>query len=186
VIEVRMTKRVVLVWVVCSMAGCGSPVEVGDSTSTATTPLVATARVVASIDEGPTYPDSAFVESDQNRDPFRSYGDGRTTTTCGGLQGGREARLSRTPIDSMALIATVSGVADATAMVTDERGVGQTVRRGDYLGANEVVSRDRLPYVLTWRVDRIEHDHLVLVREDPVDGSTSSRVLAMHADIDRG
>lgn len=182
-----MTKRVMLVWVVCSMMGCGSSVEVGESVSTTSIPAVAaTTPAVATMDEGSTYPDSTFVESDQNRDPFRSYGDGRTTTTCGGLQGGREARLSRTPIDSMALIATVSGVADATAMVTDERGVGQTVRRGDYLGANEVVSRDQLSYVLTWRVDRIEHDHLVLVREDPVDGSTSSRLLAMHAEIDRG
>ena len=92
-----------------------------------------------------------------------------------------------TPIASMALIATVSGVGDPTAMLTDEHGMGQTVRRGDYLGTEEIVSRsDDSPYAVTWRVDRIEHDHLVLVAVNPGDGSTASRVLAMRDGSQQG
>jgi Tfp pilus assembly protein PilP len=130
-----------------------------------------------------THPDQTFVESGQNRDPFRRFALPPPSAARGSrcrLPYREHVRMRDTPIASMALIATVGGVGGPTAMLTDEHGMGQTVHRGDYLGAAEIVSRsDDSPYAVTWRVDRIEHDHLVLVAVNPGAGSTASRVLAM-------
>lgn len=114
------------------------------------------------------YRDSDFVESDQNRDPFRSF--------VAELRGKAPAVAQRlvlmpdTAIEEMKLIAIVSGIDQPRAMLVDRRGVGFVTTRGDFVGRAEVVqggSSDSLPVTLNWRIDRIRDSEVVLAREDP-------------------
>lgn len=179
-----MARRVgTLEWMcVAFVCGCGSSAEVGTSVPDQPVSLSEEVALAAepSLQVAPSYRADEFLESEGNRDPFRTFAE-PSIIVCGG----RDVRLRDTPVDAIRLIATVSGVASPIAMLTGADGVGQTVRRGDYVGADELVSRADMPYSMTWRVDSIEHDRLVLVRVDPVDGSRSSRVLAMAA-LERG
>jgi hypothetical protein len=173
-----------------AIAGCGVEVDAAGAAPGAVpvSSEVHAASVTQSVPE--TLPEDAFVESEQHRDPFRPFDPPRPAP---GADCNIDAlhrpfvRMADTPVASMELIATVSGVADPTAMVADERGVGHAIRRGDFLGADELVSHaDGMTVSLQWRVERIEPERLVLVSEDPWGGATTSRVLAMHSENERG
>jgi type IV pilus assembly protein PilP len=171
-----------------AIAGCGVEVDAAGAAPGAVpvSSEVHAASVTQRVPE--TLPEDAFVESEQHRDPFRPFDPprpGPADSSCGRHR--LFVRMADTPVASMELIATVSGVADPTAMVADERGVGHAIRRGDFLGADELVSHaDGMTVLLQWRVERIEPERLVLVREDPSCGATTSRVLAMHSENERG
>jgi Tfp pilus assembly protein PilP len=166
-----------------AIAGCGVEVDAAGAAPGAVpvSSEVHAASVTQSVPE--TLPEDAFVESEQHRDPFRPFDFDPLSLGPGAfcdLRARRRAsvRMADTPVASMELIATVSGVADPTAMVADERGVGHAIRRGDFLGADELVSHaDGMTVSLQWRVERIEPERLVLVREDPSCGAITSRVL---------
>jgi hypothetical protein len=169
-----------------AIAGCGVEVDAAGAAPGAVpvSSEVHAASVTQSVPE--TLPEDAFVESEQHRDPFRPYPPNLGPGADCNLRR-RFVRMADTPVASMELIATVSGVADPTAMVADERGVGHAIRRGDFLGADELVSHaDGMTVSLQWRVERIEPERLVLVSEDPWGGATTSRVLAMHSENERG
>ena len=90
-----------------------------------------------------------FAENDDsNRDPFRSYLDTwierspRITTSA------VSAIFSKYSLEELTLIAVISGDANPRAMFRDPTGLGQTVKRGDYLSK----SAARITKILSDRV----------------------------------
>lgn len=90
-----------------------------------------------------------FAENeDSNRDPFRSYLDtwverGPKITTSA-----VSAIFSKYSLEELTLIAVISGDANPRAMFRDPTGLGQTVKRGDYLSK----SAARITKILSDRV----------------------------------
>lgn len=129
----------------------------------------AAAQVARAGDAGAlTYRDTDFVESDRNRDPFRSFVS--ELRAKGPVVAQRAVVMPNTPIDAMRLIAIISGIAQPRAMLVDENGVGYVTARGDFVGKADVVQgggSENLPIALNWRVDRIRENEIVLAREDP-------------------
>jgi type IV pilus assembly protein PilP len=114
------------------------------------------------------YRDTDFVESERNRDPFRSFASELKSKVPMVAQ--RAVIMPNTPIDAMRLIAIISGINQPRAMLVDERGVGYVTARGDFVGRADVVQgggTENLPIALNWRVDRIRENEIVLAREDP-------------------
>jgi Tfp pilus assembly protein PilP len=90
-----------------------------------------------------------FAENDDsNRDPFRSYLDtwierGPKITTSA-----VSAIFAKYSLEELTLIAVISGDANPRAMFRDPTGLGQTVKRGDYLSK----SAARITKILSDRV----------------------------------
>jgi type IV pilus assembly protein PilP len=132
------------------------------------------------------YRDSDFVESEQNRDPFRNYATELKMRAPVVAQ--RTVLMPDTSIDEMKLIAIVSGVEQPCAMLVDQRGVGYVTTRGDFVGKADVVQgggADALPVALNWRIDRIRDNEVVLAREDPTAPNRPplTRVIPLHDDV---
>lgn len=131
------------------------------------------------------YTESDFVESEGNRDPFRSYAslfDESKQQKKATNQ--RAVLLSQYGIDELKLAAIVMAGDYPRAMVIDPAGKGWVLKRGDFLGRSETVhvgGATGTDYQLNWRVDRVRDGDVVLVREDPAQPNVppSTRVLAM-------
>jgi type IV pilus assembly protein PilP len=131
-----------------------------------------------------SFRDSDFVESETNRDPFRSF----VPEVKGGpkpVATQRKVLMPNTPINNVRLIAIVTGLAQPRAMIVDEKGVGYVASRGDFVGLAEVVQgggSENLAVSLNWRVDRIRENEVVLAREDPTGPNRPplTRVIALH------
>ncbi len=94
-----------------------------------------------------TLKDDDFLEDERNRDPFRSYL--RIFTTKEGPQMRKvPAIFEKFALEELTLIAIVSGDANPMAMFRDPGGLGQTLRRGQYLSK----SGARISKILTDRV----------------------------------
>jgi type IV pilus assembly protein PilP len=148
-------------------------------------PSAAPASAQVSAPSERAYRDSDFVESEQNRDPFRSYAIELRAKAPVVAQ--RMVLMPETAVDDMRLIAIISGVEQPRAMIVDAAGVGYTASRGDFLGKAEVVQgpgADALPVALNWRVERIRENELVLAREDPSAPGRAplTKVIALHED----
>jgi len=114
------------------------------------------------------YSDDNFVESDFNRDPFRSYTSLFKSAAAEIPQ--RTVVMSTTAIENMKLIAIISGVPSPKAMLVDGLGVGHIVERGMYIGRPEIVrASENVSMTLNWRVHRIRENEVVLTRADPTD-----------------
>ena len=133
------------------------------------------------------YKDEDFVESERNRDPFRSYASsfrGRGAEAAPETQ--RSVIMPNTAVEEMKLIAIISGLTRPKAMLTDPRGVGYVVQRGDYLGRPKVFqTTGSVAMTLNWRVDRIRDTEVVLTRQDPSDPGRPplSRIISMRDEI---
>jgi type IV pilus assembly protein PilP len=128
----------------------------------------ANATTTPGASTAPVYRDSDFVESDRNRDPFRSFVNELKAKMPVAAQ--RAVIMPNTPVDAMKLIAIISGINQPRAMLVDEKGVGYVTARGDFVGKADVVQgggTESLPIALNWRVDRIRENEIVLAREDP-------------------
>lgn len=132
------------------------------------------------------YTEGDFVESDQNRDPFRSFAatldDGQKERKP---QNQRKVLLSQYSLDELKLAAIVTGGDYPRAMLIDPGGKGWVLKRGDFLGRPDTVhvgGANGADYQLNWRVDRVRAGDVVLVREDPAQPNLppSTRVLALH------
>jgi Tfp pilus assembly protein PilP len=145
---------------------------------------VATSGPTSSMEQKLVLRDEDFVESERNRDPFRSY------AINSGKQGAAEAPVDPqrpvvmpdTAVEEMRLIAVVLGLSRPKAMLTAPDGVGYVVQRGDYLGKPKVLqATGSVPMTLNWRVDRIREHEVVLTRMDPTDASHTpmSRIITM-------
>lgn len=129
------------------------------------------------------FQDSDFVETEQNRDPFRSFADLFAARESGGVQAQRTVVLADYSIDELKLIGVVSRINPAKAMLVDPKGQGHVVHRGDFVGKAERVQATNADaeFELNWRIDRIREADLVLVREDPSnpDVPSATRVIAL-------
>ena len=137
--------------------------------------------------EGLSYKDEDFVESERNRDPFRSYASAfRPHGPEAAPETQRSVIMPNTPVENMHLIAVVSGLSRPKAMLTDNTGVGYVVQRGDYIGLPKVFqTTGSVAMTLNWRVDRIRDTEVVLTRQDPSDPSRLplSRIISMRDEI---
>jgi Tfp pilus assembly protein PilP len=105
-----------------------------------------------------------FAENDDaNRDPFRSYLDSWIDRG-----GGSRAQLptvvgifGKYSLEELTLIAVVTGDANPRAMFRDPTGLGQTVKRGDYLSKSGA------------RITKILSDRVVLELSEITPGGTT-------------
>ena len=103
-----------------------------------------------------------FAENEEsNRDPFRSYLDSWierspkiTVTTVAAL-------CAKYSLEELTLIAVISGDANPRAMFRDPTGLGQVVKRGDYLSKSSA------------RVTKILSDRVVLELSEMTPGGTT-------------
>ena len=132
-------------------------------------------------------PEASFIETDENRDPFRSF-----LKVFAAQAIPEETTISARPpvlledvaLDSLRLIAIVSGEGgNPRAMVVDPAGKGWVVRRGDYIGRGERIrlGPGQPEREINWRVVRVRPDRIILVREDPVQaGPPVTRVMRLY------
>lgn len=134
-----------------------------------------------------SFKDEDFAESEHNRDPFRSYvASFRTRSPEASAESQRSVIMPTTAVEDMKLIAIISGLTRPKAMLTDVRGVGYVVQRGDYLGTPKVFqTTGSVAMTLNWRVDRIRDTEVVLTRQDPSDPGRMplSRIISMRDEI---
>ncbi len=172
---------------------CGTPV----STSPPPPPPPVRAAPVASASasglppelRGPEYTENDFVESDRNRDPFRSFLVQQQPANREALNQ-RKVELAQYSIDELKLIAIVQGSDQARAMFLDPSGKGTVVYKGTFLCRPEVVhigGSNGPEYQLNWRVDRIREGDVVLIREDPAQPAIppATRVIPLHPEADK-
>jgi type IV pilus assembly protein PilP len=124
--------------------------------------------------KGPEYTENDFVESDRNRDPFRSF----------------LVQNQQYSVDELKLVAIVTGGDQARAMFVDPTGKGTVVYKGSFVCRPEVVhigGTNGPEYQLNWRVDRIREADVVLIREDPAQPAIppATRVIPLHPEAEK-
>jgi type IV pilus assembly protein PilP len=174
-------------------AACGSPPT---TSSTAPPPPTrvppaasASASSLSAELKGPDYTENDFVESDRNRDPFRSFIVQNQTVTKQSLNQ-RKVELAQYSIDELKLVAIVQGSDQSRAMFIDPSGKGTVVYKGTFMCRPEVVhigGSNGPEYQLNWRVDRIRDGDVVLIREDPAQPAIppATRVIPLHPEADK-
>lgn len=130
-----------------------------------------------------------FTETDLSRDPFRSFETLFAEKARSSVRTQRTVILEDVNVDDLKLIAVVSRIRPARAMLVDPTGDGHIVHRNDYVGRAERVQlgSSENEYEINWRVDRIRDSDLVLIREDPSnpDVPSATRVIALRPDEER-
>jgi type IV pilus assembly protein PilP len=184
------------------LVGCGNktatPSGVGAS-STPAPPVLRGAQAAAVVDAGlaalaaktPEYTENDFVESDRNRDPFRSYISLFVDQGRKPVINQRTVILSQYSLDELRLVAIVTGGEYSRAMLVDPTNKGWVVKHGDFLGRPDVVhtgGSNGADYQLNWRVDRVRDGDVVLIREDPAAGGSApaTRVIPLHPETEKG
>jgi type IV pilus assembly protein PilP len=167
---------------ISSQATPPPPTRVAPSASASTTGLPPELR-------GPEYTENDFVESDRNRDPFRSFLVQQQPANKESLNQ-RKVELAQYSIDELKLIAIVQGSDQARAMFLDPSGKGTVVYKGSFICRPEVVhigGSNGPEYQLNWRVDRIREGDVVLIREDPAQPAIppATRVIPLHPEADK-
>lgn len=132
------------------------------------------------------FAENDFVESDRNRDPFRSYAQIFVPeATKRVTQNQKSVVLPQYSIDELKLVAIVTGGDYPRAMMLDPGNKGWVVKRGDWVGRPEIVhtgGANGTDYQLHWRVDRVRDGDIVFSREDPAQPGIppASRVVTLH------
>jgi type IV pilus assembly protein PilP len=170
---------------------CGTP------TSTAPPPPASRTAPAASASpsglppelKGPEYTENDFVESDHNRDPFRSFLVQSQAVTKQALNQ-RKIELAQYSIDELKLVGIVLGSDRPRAMFIDPAGKGTVVYKGTFICRPEIVhlgGSNGPEYQLNWRVDRIRDGDVVLIREDPAQPAIppATRVVPLHPEADK-
>jgi type IV pilus assembly protein PilP len=154
-----------------------------------TPPAAASASTQPTELKGPEYTENDFVESDRNRDPFRSFIVQSQTVNKTALNQ-RKVELAQYSIDELKLVAIVLGADKPRAMFVDPSGKGTVVYKGSFVCRPEVVhigGSNGPEYQLNWRVDRIRDGDVVLIREDPAQPAipAATRVIPLHPEGDK-
>lgn len=105
-----------------------------------------------------TVTDNSFVESQQVRDPFRSFAQDLLSVGPGTIVDSRAVILSNYSLDDLRLVAVVLGTDSPYAMVVDPTRRGTILRRGMYVGRQEIIhptDGNRQDYAVHWRVARV-------------------------------
>lgn len=139
--------------------------------------------------KGPEYTENDFVESDHNRDPFRSYF-AQSEPVAKQIQNQRKIELAQYSLDELKLVAIVLGGDRPRAMFIDPSGMGTVVYKGTFICRSETVRVGAgfgQEYQLNWRIDRIRDGDVVLIREDPAQPQIppATRVIPLHPDTDK-
>jgi type IV pilus assembly protein PilP len=170
---------------------CDSPVSTASPPAAAIPVASASASASALPPElrGAEYTENDFVESDRNRDPFRSYLVQNQAVNKQALNQ-RKIELSQYSIDELKLVAIITGGDQARAMFVDPSGKGTVVYRGSFVCRSEVVhigGSNGPEYQLNWRVDRIREGDVVLIREDPAQPAIppETRVIPLHPEAEK-
>jgi type IV pilus assembly protein PilP len=129
-----------------------------------------------------------FVESDRNRDPFRSFATqfvAQSNTPAAINQ--RKVLLNEYALDELKLVAIVMSGDYPRAMLVDPTTKGWVVKRGDFVGRADLVrigGAGGAEYQLNWRVDRVRDGDIVLIREDPAQPAVppATKVIPLHTD----
>ncbi len=148
----------------------------------------ATAPSASAVDEEPPprieFQESDFSESESSRDPFRSYGDLFAEDARAEVRTKRQVLLEEYSLDELKLVAVVTKIQPARAMLVDPTGKGHVVKRSQLVGRSERVQGvgAETTYHVHWQVDRIRDSDVVFVREDPSnpDVPMATRVLSLH------
>jgi type IV pilus assembly protein PilP len=116
-----------------------------------------------------TFEERDFSETDQSRDPFRSFAAAfvANVKTPGTVQ--RKTLVERYALDELKLIGIVTR-GPARALLTDPSGLGWVAKIGDLVGKAELVHAGGptgVDVAVNWRVDRIRPSDVVFIREDP-------------------
>lgn len=173
---------------VCS--ACSTPVSSSAPAPVAKTAAVASASASALPElKGVEYTENDFVESDRNRDPFRSYLVQSQPVNKTALNQ-RKIELSQYSLDELKLVAIVTGGDQSRAMFVDPSGKGTVVYKGSFVCRPEVVhigGSNGPEYQLNWRVDRIRSGDVVLIREDPAQPAIppATRVIPLHPETEK-
>jgi type IV pilus assembly protein PilP len=173
------------------LAGCSTPI----TTSAPPPPGSRSAAASASASslppelKGPEYTENDFVESDRNRDPFRSFLVQNQPVNRANLNQ-RKIELAQYSIDELKLVAIVTGGDKSRAMFVDPTGKGTVVYKGSFVCRPEVVhigGSNGPEYQLNWRVDRIREGDIVLIREDPAQPAIppATRVIPLHPENEK-
>jgi type IV pilus assembly protein PilP len=149
----------------------------------------ASASASASAEPAPEYSENDFVESDHNRDPFRSFLL-QNQAVNRQVSNQRKTELAEYSIDELKLVAIVLGADQPRAMFVDPTGKGTVVYKGTFICRPEVVhvgGNNGTEYQLNWRVDRIREGDVVLIREDPAQPAIppATRVVPLHPENDK-
>jgi type IV pilus assembly protein PilP len=175
-----------------ALIGCSADkVLTAANTGSATKPVVdAGAAPVATLAPPPIarmeFAENDFVESDRNRDPFRTFiATFAPPESKRVAQNQRAVILPQHSIDELKLVAIVTGGEYPRAMVVDPSGKGWVLKRGDYVGRPEIVhigGANGADYQLNWRVDKVRDGDLVFLREDPAQPGIppATRVVTLH------
>ncbi len=157
-------------------------------------PVASTAAPVAAAPPPPIskadFAENDFVESDRNRDPFRSFAAIFAPEPSKKLTPHQLAvLLPQYSIDELKLVAIVTGGDYPRAMVVDPNGKGWVLKRGDWVGRPEIVhtgGANGADYQLNWRVDKVRDGDVVFSREDPANPAIppAARVIALHPESD--
>lgn len=110
-----------------------------------------------------------FAETDQSRDPFRSFVQVfvAQAQSHGVLQ--RKVLVERFALDDLRLVGIVLG-APSRALLIDPSTLGWVAKVGDFVGKSELVHAGGptgTDVAVNWRVDRIRDGDVVFIREDP-------------------
>jgi type IV pilus assembly protein PilP len=175
---------------VCS--ACSTPVSTSADQPAAPKPKpVASASASAAPPElkGVEYTENDFVESERNRDPFRSFLT-QTQPATKTMTNQRKIALAEYSIDELKLVAIVTGGDKPRAMFVDPSGKGTVVYKGSFVCRSEVVhigGSNGPEYQLNWRVDRIREGDVVLIREDPAQPAIppATRVIPLHPENEK-
>ena len=149
--------------------GCGTPTTTSVPPPPNRAAASASAAALPPELKGPEYTENDFVESDRNRDPFRSFLVQNQPVNKQALNQ-RKIELPQYSLDELKLVAIVTGGDQPRAMFVDPTGKGTVIYKGTFLCRPEVVhigGSNGPEYQLNWRVDRIREGDVVLIREDP-------------------
>ena len=116
------------------------------------------------------FQESDFSESEQSRDPFRSFETlfvVQPTASKAVVQ--RKVLVDHYALQELKLVGIVTR-AQPRALLTDPNGYGYVAKVGDFVGKAERVNGggpQAIDVDVNWRVDRIRDGDVVFVREDP-------------------
>jgi type IV pilus assembly protein PilP len=150
----------------------------------------ATADAGSMVQPNVEYGENDFVESDRNRDPFRSYAASFVQQGPKTVTRQLAVVLPQYSLDELQLVAIVTGGDYPRAMLLDPQKKGWVIKRGDYVGRPDVVhtgGTNGVDYQLNWRVDRVREGDVVLTREDPAQPGVApaTRVLPLHPEAEK-
>ena len=175
------------------VAACGT----GPTTTTSDLPPPPPRRLPPVASAAPTtsapkleLTEADFTQSEQSRDPFRSYADVFASSPTKKTAAQQKIVADRYSLDELKLVGVVTGNTASRAMFIDPTGKGHVVTRGELVGRAESVkstaAKGIQSYETNWRVDRIREGDVVFVREDPdrPNVPAATRVVALRPEGD--